>query len=159
MSYIKQMQGLADEFYQTTGKVAATTKEMARWALRTGKWQRHEDAALRQCAQDFADAMREDYVTDPKTGRRYRRKHVAPVERSGKSEMLWADMATAGREFMESAFRLRRNQVVGDLFQLKQDVDTFNENFNKGERIQLPLNFEPDIDELEAMARMRKDAA
>ena len=159
MSYIKQMQRLADEFYATTGRVTASTKEMARWAISTGKWKRHEDAALRQCAKDFADALREDYNTDPKTGRRYRTKHVAPVRRGGKSVMLWADMKRAAREFMESAFRLRRNQVVGDCYQLKQDVDTFNENYNKGEQILLPLDFTPDVEELEEMAKMKKSAA
>lgn len=159
MSYIKQMQDLADEFYKTTGRATASTKEMARWAISTGKWQRHEDAALRQCAQDFADALREHYETDPATGRRYRTKHVAPVNRGGKSVMLWADMKRAAREFMESAFRLRRNQVVGDCYQLKQDVDIYNEKYNKGEQILLPLDITPDVEELEEMAKMKKDAA
>jgi hypothetical protein len=68
-------------------------------------------------------------------------------------------MKFAGREFMEAAFRQRRNQVVGDLYQLKQDVDSFNENHNEGQAIQLPLDFTPDIEELEEMAKMRKDAA
>jgi len=158
MSYIKQMQSLADEFYKTTGRTTASTKEMARWAITSGKWQRHEDAALKQCAQDFADALREHYQTDP-TGRRYRTKHVAPVERGGKPVMVWADMARADREFMESAFRLRRNQIVGDCFQLKQDADVYNEKYNKGETLQLPLDFTPDVEELEEMAKMKKDAA
>jgi hypothetical protein len=159
MSYIKQMQRLADEFYEVTGKTTASTKEMAKWAISTGKWQRHEDAALRQCAQDFADALREDYDTNPKTGRRYRTKHVAPVKRGSKSEMLWADMKRAAREFMESAFRLRRNQIVGDCYQLKQDVDTYNDRYNKGEQILLPLDFTPDVEEMEEMTKEKKAAA
>lgn len=158
MSYIKQMQDLADEFYKTTGKVEASTREMARWAITTGKWQRHEEAALKQCAQDFADALRENYETDP-AGRRYRTKHAAPGKRGSKTVMLWADMKRAAREFMEAAFRLRRNQVVGDLFQLKQDVDVYNERYNKGDAIQLPLDFMPDVEEMEEMARAKKDAA
>jgi hypothetical protein len=159
MSYVKQMQNLAEEFYKTTGRTTASTKEMAKWAIETGKWQRHEDAALRQCAQDFADALREQYETDPATGRRYRTHHVAPVKRGGKSIMLWADMARAAREFMESAFRLRRNQVVGDCFQLKTDVDTYNDKYNKGEQILLPLDFTPDVEEIEEMAKAKKEAA
>lgn len=159
MSYIKQMQSLADEFYQTTKRTSASTKEMARWAIETGKWQRHEDAALKQCAQDFADALREHYATDLATGRRYRTKHVAPVKRGGKSVMVWADMKRAAREFMEAAFRLRRNQVVGDCYQLKQDVDIYNEKYNKGDQIQLPLDLTPDVEEIEEMAKMKKEAA
>ncbi len=159
MSYIRQMQILADEFYKTTGRTTASTREMARWAITTGKWQRHEEAALKQCAQDFADALREHYETDAATGRRYRTKHAAPVKRGGKTVMQWADMARAAREFMESAFRLRRNQVVGDCFQLKQDVDIYNERYNKGAQIALPLDFTPDVEEMEEIAKAKQDAA
>lgn len=159
MSYIKQMQTLAEEFYFTTGRTTAGTKEMARWAISTGKWQRHEEAALKQCAQDFADALRERYETDLATGRRYRTHHVAPVKRGGKTVMQWAHMKRAAREFMESAFRLRRNQVVGDCFQLKQDVDIYNEKYNIGDQILLPLDFRPDVEEQEEMMKARKEAA
>lgn len=159
MSYSKQMLSLADEFYKTTGRTTASTREMARWAITSGKWQRHKDAALKQCAQDFADALREDYGTDPGTGRRYRKRHVAPVKRGGQMVMQWGDIARVDREFMESAVRLRRNQCVGDLYQLKQDVDTYNERFNKGEQILLPLDLTPDVEEQEEMAKAKKDAA
>ena len=159
MSYLKQMQDLAEEFYATTGRITAGTREMARWAITTGKWQRHEEAALKVCAEDFADALRERYATDPGTGRRYRTHHVAPVKRGGKSVMQWGNIARAAREFMEAAFRLRRNQVVGDCYQLKQDVDVYNERFNKGEPIQLPLDFAPDVEEMEEMAKAKRDAA
>lgn len=157
MSYIRQMQNLANEFYKTTGRTTASTREMARWAITTGKWQRHEDAALKQCATDFADALREDYETDSQ-GRRVRVKHAATIKRGGKSITLWGTMS-AGREFMEAAFKGRRNQIVGDCFQLKQDVDSYNDNHNEGEAIQLPLDFTPDVEELEEIAKMRKDAA
>jgi hypothetical protein len=153
------MQDLAEEFYRTTGRKTASTKEMARWAIEKDKWQRHDEAALNQCAEDFRRALREDYRTDPKTGRRYRAKHAAPVERSGKQVMLWGDISRVDRNFMEGAVRLRRNQIVGDCFQLKQDVDTFNDNYNKGEEILLPLDFTPDVEEAEEMAKLKKDAA
>jgi hypothetical protein len=73
--------------------------------------------------------------------------------------MQWGDIAKVGREFMESAVRLRRNQCVGDLYQLKQDVDTYNERFNKGEQILLPLDLTPDVEEQEEMSKAKKDAA
>lgn len=37
MSYIKQMQALADEFYEAIGHRSVSTREMARWAIETGK--------------------------------------------------------------------------------------------------------------------------
>jgi hypothetical protein len=33
MSYMRQMQLLADEFFRETGKVSATKTEMADWAI------------------------------------------------------------------------------------------------------------------------------
>jgi hypothetical protein len=158
MSYVKQMQSLAEEFYKTTGRIAASTKEMARWAISTGKWQRHEEAALQQCAEDFAQALRENYETDPQ-GRRVRTKHAAKVRRGGKYVTVWADWQLADRDFIETALKQRRNQIVGDCFQMKMDGDSYNENHNKGAEIVLPLDFEPDVDELIEMAKMKQDAA
>lgn len=102
--------------------------------------------------------MREDYETDPQ-GRRVRTKHAVTVKRSGKSVTRWGDKRTAGRNFVESALQQRRNQIVGDCFQLKMDKDNFNDYHNDGEPIQIPLDFTPDVEELEEMAKLKKDAA
>jgi hypothetical protein len=131
MSYIRQMQILADEFYRETGQVAATTKEMARWAISTGQWKRHDDIALKQCAEDFAQAMREEYETDPK-GRRVRTKYAASIDEDGKRVTKWGDKKRVTREFAEVSAKQRRNQIVGDCYQLKIDVDSYNEYHHKG---------------------------
>jgi hypothetical protein len=109
------MQKYADEFYEETGKTMASTREMVQWAIATGRWQRQDEVALKQCAKDFARAMREDYTTDSK-GRRVRRKDAAFIEKDGKQITLWADSEYADREFMEVAFKQRRNQIVGDCY-------------------------------------------
>jgi hypothetical protein len=85
MSYMRQMQLLADEFYRTTGAIAATKIEMAQWAISTGKWRRRDEVALKQCAEDFAEALRVEYETDTK-GRRVRTKYAATLEREGKKQ-------------------------------------------------------------------------
>jgi hypothetical protein len=85
--------------------------------------------------------------------------HAARVSRSGKLVTLWGDMRKAAHSFIETAFRQRRNQIIGDCYQLKQDVDSFNEFYNKGEQIQLPLDFEPDVAEQEQIAKNKKQAA
>src|SRR5437660_6035509 len=48
-----------------------------------------------------------------------RAKHVARLDRDGKQMALWADMRTASRDHMETAFQQRRQQIVGDCHQLK----------------------------------------
>jgi hypothetical protein len=67
---------------------------------------------------------------------------------------LWADIRTAGREHMETAFQQRRQQILGDCRQLKRDVDSYNDNYNAGEPLQMIFNFIDDLaeDELVRMA-------
>jgi hypothetical protein len=158
MSYMRQMQILADEFYRETREVAATKTEMAQWAISTGRWNRHEEAALKQCAEDFAQAMRKDYETDPQ-GRRVRTKYAASIHEDGRLVTKWGDRKRVSPEFAEVSIKQRRNQIVGDVYQLKQDRDSYVENCNGGRQIPLPLDFTPDIEELEEMARRRRKPA
>jgi hypothetical protein len=60
---------------------------------------------------------------------------------------------------MEVAFQQRRQQVVGDCRQLKADVDSYNQNYNIGEAIQLVLDFTLDVEELEALDSKRNRRA
>jgi hypothetical protein len=158
MSYMRQMQILADEFFCETGRVSATKTEMAAWAIRTGRWNRQEEVALKQCADDFAEALRVEYVTDPK-GRRVRTKYAATLEREGKKQTFWGDRKNVGREFIEVSVKQQRNRVAGELYQMKVDLDSYNELYNDGEPLQIPLDFTPDIEELEEMAKRRKGRA
>lgn len=52
---------------------------------------------------------------------------------------------------MERSFQQRRQGIVGDCRQLKADVDSYNQNQNEGEAIQLILDFSPDMEEYEAL--------
>jgi hypothetical protein len=152
------MQILAEESYRETGQIAATTKEMARWAITTGKWRRHDEVALQQCAEDFAQAMREEYETDPK-GRRVRTKYAASIEENGQRVTKWGDRKRVTREFVEVSAKQRRNQIVGDCYQQKIDIHSYNEYHNRGEPIQIPFDFTPDMEELEELAKRRNRAS
>ena len=52
---------------------------------------------------------------------------------------------------MERSFQQRRQGIVGDCRQLKADVDSYNQNQNSGEVIQLVLDFTSDMAEYEAL--------
>ena len=41
-----------------------SSREVAEWAIETGKWKQHPAAILRQCADELSDAMREEYIKD-----------------------------------------------------------------------------------------------
>jgi hypothetical protein len=106
---------------------------------------------LNRCAEELARAMREEYITDPQ-GRRVRVKHVAMIEKDGKQASFWADMRKAPHGHMEIAFQQRRQQIVGDCRQLKWDMDSYNQNHNVGEPIQMVFDFTLDLEEIEALA-------
>jgi len=107
-TYNEQMQKNADRFISETGYTVFTAKEVASWAIKNNLWAPHSDLLVRQCADDFAKALREQYITDGQ-GRRVRQKHVALVEQGEKQIPMWADIKTASCDHMKRAFRLRRN--------------------------------------------------
>jgi|SRR5712675_1060281 len=148
MSYKDQLRGIVQRYRKAGEKWPATSHEIAAWALSNKLWAPQPEELLDQCADQLADAMREDYVTDPQ-GRRVRAKHAA---RDGQS-VLWADIRDASREHMSIAFAQRRQQIVGDCRQLKSDVDSFNENRAKRDPIQMSFDFTLDLMELELVGR------
>jgi hypothetical protein len=146
MSYNEQMQRLAEDFQAATGTVQFSLKEIGVWALQNKKWEPAQDAVLRQFCDDMSRALREEYIRDPQ-GRRVRAKHAIRTE--GEQGVLWADIHTAPHEHMVVAFSQRRDQIVSDCAQLKADVDSYNQNQNSGESIQLRLDFTTDVREFE----------
>ncbi len=158
MSYTEQMQRIIAE-YQKAGEHWPTTAiEIARWAINKKLWDIHPGKIVRQCADQLAQAMRDEYIDDPQ-GRRIRAKHVAPYPtKDGKSELLWDDIRTASRNHMESAFANRRQQIVMDCRQLKLDLDSYNQNFNSGQPIQGVFDFTDDLTELELGAQQKSAA-
>jgi hypothetical protein len=119
------------------------------WARRRGRWEAPPASQLRQFKEEMARAAREEHYTDPQ-GRRVRRKHAAVVfTEAGRQLSLWADIETAQPAHMRLALEQRRRGVLGDLAQLKADMDSYNQNNNPrpDEPIQLSFNFEGDLAE------------
>ena len=144
--YRKQLQSLANQYIAEGNPWPIPAMEVARWAIGRGLWQPQPDAFLAKAAEEFARAMGEEFITDPQ-GRQVRAKHAARFQQT----YFWGDIRTADRKFMAVAFQQRRQQIVGDCWQLKQDVDSYNENANPGRPIQLVLDFRADMAEMEAL--------
>lgn len=70
---------------------------------------------------------------------------------------LWADIDNAPRSFMEKSFSQRRKAIADDCFQVKQDVDHFNDENPTEFPIQIVLDFTDDVAEMEAAALYDKD--
>ena len=146
LTYYEVLQRQADEYFDETGKERATTKELAVWALRTGKWEPPVDLVLRKCREDFSRALREQYIRDD-SGRAVRAKHAARVIEGDRQMTFWADIRRAPRSHMEVAFQQRRDQIVGDCRQLNRDVQFYNGAHPENEPIQMLFDFRDDIEE------------
>ena len=153
-TYTEQLQTIANRYIEETQATVVAAREIAAWAIQNGLWAPQPSALVKQCAEELARAMREEYMTDPQ-GRRVRSKHVAIREQDGEQIPLWADMRTAGRDHMELAFQQRRRQIVGDCRQLKADVDSYNDNYNGGEPVQIVFDFSEDLEEAELVRAMQ----
>ena len=150
-TYNEQIQTIVQRYQRDGERWPATARNIAAWAIRKGLWEPRKSAVVDQCADHISRAMREEYITDPQ-GRRVRAKHAARLKQGEEQLTLWGDIRTASREHMDVAFKQRREQVVGDCRQLKTDVDSYNENVNEADPIQMIFDFTLDLEELEAVA-------
>jgi hypothetical protein len=144
------MQEIVRKYRESGRPWPATTEQMAGWAMDNHLWAPHRSRLIRLCADQLAQAMREEYITDPQ-GRRVRAKHVARPKEGDRQRYFWDDIRTANHEHMQVATQQRRQQIVGDCVQLKRDVDSYNENRKPAEPIQIELNFTADVEEVEAL--------
>lgn len=150
-TYEKQLQDIVTKYREEKHPWPARTRDIVVWAFNNKLWPMHESQIINRCADELAQAMRDEYITDPQ-GRRVRVKHAAKVSVNGKQMMLWDDIRTAERKFMAVAFQQRRKQIVGDCSQLKADVDSYNQNYNPNEQIEMVFDFTLDVLESEASA-------
>jgi hypothetical protein len=130
---------------------------IAEWAINSGLWKPQSGTLVKQAVGEFTDAMRNEYVTDPQ-GRRVRVKHAARVKREGKLITLWGDW-DSDPLFMAISYAQRRRLIVGEAYQLKIDVDSYNQNANTGRQIAMNFNFDADIAEREAIRVMEQTNA
>jgi len=110
MSLIEQNQKIIAKYRESGAPWPATTVQIALWAIGNKLWDIHPSKVVRQCAEQIAEAMREDYIDDPQ-GRRVRVKHAAPYDDvQGKFTFKWDDMRTATHAHMETSFAHQRQQ-------------------------------------------------
>ncbi len=159
MSLIEQNQKIVAKYRQSGEPWPATAVQIARWAIGRRLWEIHPSKIVRQCAEQIAEAMREDYVNDPQ-GRRVRVKHAAPYNVQGRLEFRWDYMRTAEPVHMQTSFAHTRSQIASTCFQLKIAIDSYNENWNKtGTPIQGHFDFRDDMVEMEIESKQKNRAA
>jgi len=132
---------------------------VAEWAYKNGLHKPSVRTIVDAIAADISQVFREEYRTD-ESGQRYRAKHAVRSKTNGKSMSLWADIDDdrAPRNHFVRSFSQRRQQIVGDCFQLKTDVDVYNAKDTTQKPIQIPLDFTYDVEELQLPFKGKKAA-
>jgi len=149
-SKTQHLQAIVNAFAKATGATRIDMREVASWAIRNGMWQPSRKDAIKQCAHELARAARDEFYVDPQN-RHVRKKHalrIQMLEDDGEKQLsLWVDITTSSREDMQMSFQQRRQYIVGDCRQLRTDLESFNENYNRGAPIQLSFDFTEDLEE------------
>lgn len=133
--------------------------EVAVWAYKHGLHKPNIRTIVDAIASDISQFFREEFRTN-QDGQRYRAKHAVRFKKGDKTMSLWADMddEKAPRDHFVRSFAQRRQQIVGDCFQLKTDVDVYNGKNKAAQPIQIPLDFTLDVEELQLPIKGKKAA-
>lgn len=146
-SYHEQLQRIWRQYEERHGRKAATARDVVTWGVERGLLALPEIDPYDKLAEEMSRALREQYATDSE-GRRYRVNHAVRIYKGGVQSTFWAVLDYSPRSFLEKAFAQRRKQIVDDCYQLRIDVNAYN-NMQKGRPpIQLVLDFTDDVEEL-----------
>ncbi|MCH9032782.1 MAG: hypothetical protein IIB00_11075 [candidate division Zixibacteria bacterium] len=154
---IKAMQELANEYLRAMGETEIAPDLMFEWAYQNRKWGPTQESLRKQFKQELGPALREEYYKDPQ-GRQVRTKLAIVRTRDGKQTSLWGDSRIMSRKKFTMNVHYRRKHIVGECFQLKTDVDSYNDNTNNGKLIPLELNFGQDVAEREIKRKSKSKA-
>ena len=147
------LQELVEKYRQEEDVDSVNLDDAAIWMIRNNHWQPQLKSQKNILKAELRTALREEYIYDQQ-GRRVRKKHAQRkyiITEDGKHKQLalWHDIETASRTEMQACSQQRRQGVVMDCHQLKTDVDSYNENYNKSVHIQLMWDFTDDLADLE----------
>lgn len=120
----QDMQRFIRHFREVTGKTEIDMKEVAKMAAEKGWPLPPPLTPLERLAQEFSRAAREETRTDGKTGRPYRVNHAITGGRG--QTTFWVEIETAPRKHMQKSAMQRREQTVGDIYQIVLDLDHWN---------------------------------
>lgn len=145
----KEFEFIVEKFKLETGKEEWTNLELAEYAISKHGYSPPQPKKPEELlARKFSSLARQSTQIDKITGIPYRTYQAVkdPYDSKGQG-LLWVETDKADREKMIGSKTLRRNQVIGDLFQLNADVEHWNRINPDKEKIVVDNNFEPDVQE------------
>ncbi|KVE81062.1 hypothetical protein WI99_25160 [Burkholderia cepacia] len=146
MNKHQEMQRLIRLYKETTGEVEVDMHKVAKFANERGWPLPKPRDPFDMLAKEFAQAARQEFRTDSKTGKPYRANHALPSTVRGVQLTLWIDIDEAPRHQMLKSLINRREQMVGDGLQLSLDADHWNGIHEGEEPIDIPMDLTDDIE-------------
>lgn len=147
--FSEQMQQIFSRYTAEVGPAPVSLEDVAGWAVSKGLYRPAPRDVVRMCKEDLAESLRQEKRVDAK-GRKYRAKHCVRVSEAGVQYSLWSDIDLAPHSFMEKSVAQRRKQIVGDCYQIKIDVDHYNDERGGNSPINMVLDFTDDVAEMKA---------
>ena len=155
----EQYQAIAHEYMIEHGVEVLNMKDLADWAVRTGRFQRQPKSIEQLAREEISRALRAERHTDPQ-GRYVRTMHAAPIKIEGEQGTLWewVDIRSAPPPRMRAAFSYKRQAILADVLRHKGDVDSYNDNNNFNTRLPLfDYDFNKDVAEAELPTEYNED--
>lgn len=140
------LQKHADEYVAETGNTEFSIADLSEWALSTGRYEPPKDLIRKKCREEYARAMREQYITTAE-GQTVRAKHVLRIKQGDEQLYLWADIRDSSRARMTACLGQRREQVAGECRQIDRDRSYWNQLNPSESPIQIVFDFTDDVEE------------
>lgn len=147
-TYKENMLRIWEQYQDAVSADPTDLRDMGAWARSKGLWAPRPVDIDASFARDMAEVLREQVRTD-KDGRKYRA--FIPAREKGKDGLplfKWADIDVAPRGHVEKGIQGERRQIANDCFALAMKVDHYNAIHPGEEPLQVPFNFEEDIEEM-----------
>lgn len=134
------------------GEKEIDTHKVAAWMILNGVKAPTPKTPTELLASELSVALREEMRYDKTTGRPYRANHAVPRSQGNLFGYGWIDIdENPPRKSMHMSLMKRREQMVGDGLQLSLDADHWNSENSAEEPIEIPLDFEFDVQLRKAM--------
>nr|VFK01791.1 MAG: hypothetical protein BECKH772A_GA0070896_102412 [Candidatus Kentron sp. H]VFK02030.1 MAG: hypothetical protein BECKH772B_GA0070898_102572 [Candidatus Kentron sp. H]VFK05119.1 MAG: hypothetical protein BECKH772C_GA0070978_102382 [Candidatus Kentron sp. H] len=146
MTKKQEIQTIIRYYRERTGKTEYDMRDVAKFAIENGYQLPKPKSQIDLLTEQFSKAAREETRKDPKTGRPYRANLAVTTWQGGEQMTLWGDIDEAPRPFAKKAFVQRREQMVGDAFQLTLDLTHWNSVNQDKEPIDMPMDFTDDVE-------------
>jgi hypothetical protein len=158
MTKHQEIQRLYRLYKEETSIQDVDLKKFATWMKKKGWKMPVPSDPLDLLAKQVAEALRDETRKDGTTGLPYKVNLNYSTDGTGHG-VFWVDVDEAKRNIVVKCLVQRRDQMIGDAYQLTLIQDHWNNENPSQEPIQLPLDLQPDVDWKKAGGDEQTDAA